>query len=189
VRQILAFLEQVAADRQRTERLCALLAEHALIQPWPLTVKTAAGERLQCIDEVALKALPEAQFETLRQAGALPLIYCQLLSMQHIALLGKLAEYHAQTQHQPQKQAQDQPQHPPQQPANPGLDPNELFCAEDPLTFDMKGHRFRVTHRDGFHCPTAVKCSKSGRFPWSGLNARSSIPIWPKIELTGRDIT
>ncbi|MEA3643985.1 MAG: SapC family protein, partial [Lamprobacter sp.] len=81
VQKVLRFLEQVAADRQRTERLCALLAEHGLIQPWPLTVKTADGERpvqgLHRIDEAALNALPSEAFDTLRQAGALPLIYCQ----------------------------------------------------------------------------------------------------------------
>ncbi|MEA3642607.1 MAG: SapC family protein [Lamprobacter sp.] len=127
VRQVLDFLEKVAADRQRTERLCALLAEHALIQPWPLTVKTADGERpvqgLHRIDEAALSALPTVPFETLRQAGALPLIYCQLLSMQHIALLGKLAEYHAKLADHHAK-------------AQPALDAHVFFGTEDSLSFD-----------------------------------------------------
>ena len=32
--------------------------------------------------------------KALQQAGALPMIYCQLLSMQHLPLLGQLAEAH-----------------------------------------------------------------------------------------------
>ena len=122
VRPVLSFLEKLATDRQRTERLCALLAEHGLIQPWPLTHKTRDGEHpiqgLYRIDEAALNTLPAAAFETLRQAGALPLIYCQLLSMQHIAVLGKLAEHQAQAQ------------------TKPALDANDVFGAEDTLSFD-----------------------------------------------------
>lgn len=122
LRLVLSFLEKLAADRQRTECLCALLAEQALIQPWPLTLKTADGEHpvegLHRIDEAALNALPAAAFETLRQAGALPLIYSQLLSMQHIALLGKLAEHQAQAQ------------------AKPALDAEAFFGAEESLSFD-----------------------------------------------------
>lgn len=47
------------------------------------------------IDETALNALPADAFETLRQAGALPLAYCQMLSMQHLQVLGKLVQAHA----------------------------------------------------------------------------------------------
>lgn len=45
LRKVLEFLQQVAANRAQSERLCALLAEHALIQPWPLKVTTPDGER------------------------------------------------------------------------------------------------------------------------------------------------
>lgn len=120
LRKVLEFLQQVAANRAQSERLCALLAEHELIQPWPLKVTTPDGERpvegLYRIDEAALDALAPEPFEALRQAGALPLIYCQLLSMQHVALLGKLAEHHAQSK--------------------PRLDASEMFAASDTLSFD-----------------------------------------------------
>jgi hypothetical protein len=122
VRKVLDFLQQVAANRARTATLCAHLADQGLIQPWPLTVKTADGERpvegLHRIDETALNALAPDPFEALRQAGALPLIDCHLLSMQHVALLGTLAKHHAQAQHQPR------------------LDPDAFFGAEDSLSFD-----------------------------------------------------
>jgi hypothetical protein len=59
-----------------------------------------------------------AALNALRQAGALPLIDCQLLSMQHIALLGKLAEHQAQAQ------------------STPTLDAHALFGEQDTLSFD-----------------------------------------------------
>ncbi|MEA1053627.1 SapC family protein [Lamprobacter modestohalophilus] len=120
VRKVLDFLQQVATNRAQSATLCARLAEHGLIQPWPLQVTTPDGERpvegLHRIDETALNALSTEPFETLRQAGALPLIYCQLLSMQQVALLGKLAEHHAQSK--------------------PALDASEMFGESDTLSFD-----------------------------------------------------
>lgn len=98
VQDILTFLTQVQADRVQTLRVCQMLAEHQLIQPWPITVQTEAGERqvdgLYRIDEAALNALPAESLKALQQAGALPMVYCQLLSMQHLPLLGQLAQAH-----------------------------------------------------------------------------------------------
>lgn len=101
-RQILQFLTQVRANREPTQRLCDALQQQQLIQPWDVEVK--AGERTQKVqglfrvDEAALNALPAEAFETLRQSGALPLVYCQLLSMQHLQRLGALARARAQAQ-------------------------------------------------------------------------------------------
>lgn len=99
VRDILAFLTQLQADRERTRHICQALAAHPLFQPWPLKVQTEAGERqvdgLHRIDEAALHALPAEPLKALQQAGALPLVYCQLLSMQHLPLLGRLAQAHS----------------------------------------------------------------------------------------------
>ena len=47
------------------------------------------------IDEAALNALPDEAFLELRRAGALLIAYGQLLSMQHLPLLGQLADAHA----------------------------------------------------------------------------------------------
>lgn len=99
VQDVLNFLDQVSANGQLTARLCALLDEHQLIQPWEIQVKADNGEQkvqgLFRVDEAALNALPIDAFDALRQGGALPLVYCQLLSMQHLPRLGQLASQHA----------------------------------------------------------------------------------------------
>ena len=58
---MLNFLTQVGANRQATQRMCAVLQQHGLIQPWPIKLQTDAGEQniegLHRIDEAALNAL------------------------------------------------------------------------------------------------------------------------------------
>lgn len=96
VQGVLDFLSQFAANRTFTQRVCALLEKHELIQPWPINVK--AGEREKAvqglfrIDEAALNALPGEAYLELREAGALPLAFCQLLSMQHLSKLAELGK-------------------------------------------------------------------------------------------------
>lgn len=98
--QVLDFLRQVEANRGPTAAACAALARHDLIRPWPITLKGEAGERqvegVHQIDESALNELPDEAFLELRRSGALSLAYCQLLSMQHLSVLGELAKAHAQ---------------------------------------------------------------------------------------------
>lgn len=110
VQQVLDFLQKVEANQQATARMCAGLQSHHVIKPWPITLKTPAGDRtidgLNQIDEQALNNLSGEAFLELRQAGALPMAYCQLLSMQHLATLGKLAEAHAQAATQAAQQNQ-----------------------------------------------------------------------------------
>ncbi len=117
VAEVLDFLTQVAANRQVTRRICALLKEHGVVQPWPLRLRTAEGEQsvagLLRIDEGALNALPAETFVALRNAGALALAYCQLLSMQHLARLGPLAQAQAQAQAQAHQHAAQQASAPP----------------------------------------------------------------------------
>lgn len=100
VQDVLKFLELLSNNTQQTAALCAILTAHNLIQPWNIQLKTADGEQqvkgLFRVDEAALNALPANAFETLRKGGVLPLVYCQLLSMQHINTLGKLANRQAQ---------------------------------------------------------------------------------------------
>jgi SapC. len=99
VQDVLNFLEQVNGNAALTAQLTALLAQHQLIQPWPIQLKSENGEQkvdgLFRIDEAALGRLPIEALDELRKAGALPLIYCQLLSMQHLQKLGQLATQHA----------------------------------------------------------------------------------------------
>lgn len=101
---VLDFLNQVDANRKLTQHICKVLAEHLLIKPWLINVQGSEGERkiegIYCVDEAAMNALPSESFEALRQAGALPSAYCQLLSMQHIQMLGQLAQAQAREQAQ-----------------------------------------------------------------------------------------
>lgn len=107
INDILNFLMQVAASRQATERICAVLAQHGLIQPWPIQLKQPGEEGqgrslegLFRIDETAFNQLDAASLDAVRQAGALPLLFCQLLSMQHLPALGELAKAHQEVDQQ-----------------------------------------------------------------------------------------
>lgn len=99
LKQVLDFLQQVERNREQTERVCEVLARLELIQPWPIRLKAGDGERriqgLSMIDEARLNQLSDEAFLELRRAGALPMIYCQLLAMQHITLLGRLFDLRA----------------------------------------------------------------------------------------------
>lgn len=101
VKDVLDFLTQVAQNRQATQRICAVLQQHNLVQPWLIKMQSEEGEKsiegLFRIDEAALNQLPAEAFEDLRQGGGLPIAYCQLLSMRHLPRLGALAQAHAQT--------------------------------------------------------------------------------------------
>jgi hypothetical protein len=98
-RKVLRFLTAMEAHRAATAKACVTLTEAGVIVPWDITLKTSAGAQkisgLHKIDEAALTALSVESFETLRQAGAVPLAYCQILSMQHLPALGRLADAHA----------------------------------------------------------------------------------------------
>lgn len=100
VKAVFDFLQQVRRNREITLRVCAALQAEALIQPWPVTLKGEHGETsvqgLYRIDEARLNSLSADALHRLQQAGALPVAYCQLLSMQHLATLGQLAQAHAQ---------------------------------------------------------------------------------------------
>ena len=93
---ILGFLTQIEQSRVSTAAACAVLKKHGLIRQWAITLKTDTGEQqiagLFQIDEAALNQLPGDALLEVRDAGALPIAYCQLLSMQHLPLLGQLIE-------------------------------------------------------------------------------------------------
>ncbi|WP_288078467.1 SapC family protein [Pseudomonas sp.] len=102
VLEILAFFNQIEANRQLTRSICAVLQQHGLIQPWPITVQGEQGEQkvegLFRIDEAALNALTAESLAEVRNAGGLTMAYCQLLSMQHLSTLGTLAQAHAEAE-------------------------------------------------------------------------------------------
>jgi len=107
VKDVLNFLQQVRANRELTQRLCAALDAEGLIQPWPITLKSEKGEQtlqgLYRIDEAKFNSLDAEALHRVHQSGALPVVYCQLLSMQHLQALGKLADAHAQAKAQSQQ--------------------------------------------------------------------------------------
>lgn len=104
IREVLNFLQQVHAHRALTQRLCAAVQAEGLIQPWPITVQGGGGTQtlqgLYRIDEARFNALGAEALHRLHQAGALALVYCQLLSMQHLQALGALAQAHVQAKAQ-----------------------------------------------------------------------------------------
>lgn len=99
VKSVLDFLVQVRADRLLTERLCRDLQDEGLIQTWPLTLKSEQGEQivegLYRIDEARFNNLEPEALNRLHKSGALILVYCQLLSIQHLQTLGKLMDEYA----------------------------------------------------------------------------------------------
>ena len=103
VNDVLTFLQQVHNNHQLTQRLCTALDAEGLIQPWPIKVK-GENNTEQTLD--GLFRIDEAKFNTLEadalyrvhQAGALPVVYCQLISMQHVQMLGQIAQTVAQHQ-------------------------------------------------------------------------------------------
>lgn len=103
VKDILNFLNQVSSNRLSTLKIIKVMQKHHLIVTWPIKLK-GADQREQIldglyrVDESALNLLSVEALDELRQVGALPLIYCQLLSMQHLPMLGKLAQAHQEAE-------------------------------------------------------------------------------------------
>lgn len=106
---IVEFFAQIEANQEVTRVGCVALQKHNLIQPWVINVQNDGGETklegLFRIDETALNALTAEALVELRDAGALTIAYCQLLSMQHLPVLGSLARAHAEADRNLQAQA------------------------------------------------------------------------------------
>ncbi len=89
----------------------------------PLVVQERQVQGLHRVSEIKFNALGAEALHRLHQAGALPLINCQQLSMQHLPLLGKLAQAHAKAQAN----------------ANAPLDFEQLLHASETLADDKPG--------------------------------------------------
>lgn len=85
---ILSLLEAVHTNRLATERICKTLDEMGLLKPWNIQVELDGSpfhiDGLFCIDETALNKLDDDDYLTLRECNALPIAYCQMLSMQRV---------------------------------------------------------------------------------------------------------
>jgi hypothetical protein len=79
----------------QTEKAATCLATLGLIEPWPLTGKEVGlttvsnFDGLYRVSEEKLGSLSVAEFDQLRQSGALPLVYGQLFSMKQMALMAR----------------------------------------------------------------------------------------------------
>lgn len=91
ITDVLKFLSRNAANRLATAKVCKVLQDLELIKPWPITLdpiddggKVRTIEGFFCIDEKRLNMLGDEDFLKVRNAGVLPVIYCQMLSMSHL---------------------------------------------------------------------------------------------------------
>ena len=98
MQQLLTFLYRIYQSQVQTQRATDALVEMQLLEPWELsdTLTSGAGRPslagLYRVNEAALNAVSATQLLDLRKANALPLIYAQLLSMQRVSVLHRLAE-------------------------------------------------------------------------------------------------
>ena len=89
------FLLNNSASRDATSTICEELDSHKLFETWPITAQI--GEEnvevngLSRINETALNELCATDFASLRDSRALTVAYCQLLSMQHLEQIVRLA--------------------------------------------------------------------------------------------------
>jgi len=103
IKNVLNFLNQLEQNRKLTQLLCQSLADHKVLQPWPIKVQTEEGVEktitgLLRVDEAALNQLGSSALQALQRSGALAIAYMQLLSMQHVATIANLSRGHAQHQ-------------------------------------------------------------------------------------------
>ena len=101
VQKVLEFLQQLQSGRDLTALICKSIAELDLFEPWPISVIEEGVERqlsgLYRVNEHLFKQLPIESLDALRRSDALTLIYCHLLSMQHIHTLGEIATKEQET--------------------------------------------------------------------------------------------
>ena len=95
VREILDLVSSQYSDRKASDMVCKKLSELDLIKPWEVKLQLGDEEReirgLFRIDDAALNGVSDAGYADLRAIGAIPYIYCQLLSMQRVGDLGEVA--------------------------------------------------------------------------------------------------
>ena len=82
----LKFCQAYEVEHQKTVEVSRLLAKHDLFTSNRGTFTLESGEKVsltgfKLVDEKKVNDLPTAAFEELRAAGAVPVIYCHLLSM------------------------------------------------------------------------------------------------------------
>jgi hypothetical protein len=103
IKEVVETLTALATNMKSTALICKCLSKHNLIIPWELEVdldddvKKIGG--LFCINEAGLNKLSQKAFLEVRKAGALPIIYCQLLSMRNAQNLRMLWQIRSKAKH------------------------------------------------------------------------------------------
>ncbi len=90
------FLQAFDANRVVTLKAVNALNDAGLIKPWDITIKLTNGptrlEGLFGVSEAELNKVDKDTLIKLRDAGALVLAYCQMISTQHLEFLARLAD-------------------------------------------------------------------------------------------------
>lgn len=88
ITEIFEFLRKVSESKLATTHLYSTLQTLDLIEAWPIVLKEENEnkniEGLFRVNEKRLGEISSEEFELLRECGALPIIYSQLLSMQNL---------------------------------------------------------------------------------------------------------
>lgn len=87
LKEVLAFQKRIENEYKLTQRACSALAAHELLEPWPISHRG-----LFRVNERALFKLEAGALAKVRDVGGLNVAYCQMISIQQIALLEKLAK-------------------------------------------------------------------------------------------------
>jgi hypothetical protein len=95
VQEVLRFCSELNRSTTATEQAVKALSRSGVIRPWPILLKTDAGQQpvngLHRVDEAALNALDDETFRVLRASGALPIAYAQILAAGHLPVFDRLA--------------------------------------------------------------------------------------------------
>lgn len=98
LQEVIRFLRLNEMSLRAAEAASEVLHAHKLIKPWDIEAKGNKVVGLHQIDETMLHQCTAEALLELRNSGALILAYAQLLSMQHLPILGELAKAHAQAE-------------------------------------------------------------------------------------------
>ena len=113
VTDIVEFLQKTQTSQDIANRAARVLQEHQLLEAWPLKVRDGEQEQelhgLLRVNEAALNQADGDVLLQLRNAGALPLAYAQLLSMQNMQIIANLSQAHARHQENQTRAPQAQP--------------------------------------------------------------------------------
>lgn len=87
LKDVVTFLQQIETARASTLAVGAALLEHGLLAPFNPPAQHGSAlpwaQSLRQVDEAKLDQLPDEAWLDLRRRGALPLVFAQLLSLQH----------------------------------------------------------------------------------------------------------